>query len=320
VLKTLRSWILGRIRRALGTAQVLEQQQLFDARQEQRHFRQTQMMLALGNAITYSTLSADRLRALPVYQRCAQIIGPLSPMDVDGGVLVRIGRHHDGGYVMLEGFSRDTVDAAYSFGVGRDASWDTAIADRGIEVFLFDHTIDRLPVSHAKCHHVRTGVTGFKQDERRRTLSALIADRGHAGSRRLIMKMDVEGAEWDVFDEASPDAIAQFSQLVIEFHRLTAAAHEERRLARILRVLGKLNQTHQCVHVHANTNVPRPPIWIGPLVLPDALEATFIRRDEVPGRLRPTRRQFPDAIDEPSNPSSPGLHLGRFTADAPDHL
>jgi hypothetical protein len=315
VLRRLVSTIVRLLRRAQGTAQLFEQQRLLDARQERRHFRQTQMLLALGNAVTYSTMSREQLRALPIYQRCAQIVRLLSPMDVEGAGFTRLGRRNDGGYVMLDTISADTVDAAYSFGVGHDASWEAAVAALGIDVHMFDHTIDRSPLSNPKCHHVATGVTGHNADPARRALGELIAGRGHAGARRLIMKMDVEGAEWDVFDQAPAEVIEQFSQLVIEFHRLTAAAHDERPLARMLRVLGKLHQTHQCVHVHANTNVPRAPVWIGSMVLPDALEATYVRRADVAGRLTRTSRQFPAALDQPSNAASPGLHLGTFTAD-----
>jgi hypothetical protein len=304
--------ILNLLRRALGTAQVLEAQRLLEERNERRHHRQTQMLLALGNAVTCSTAAREQLEALPAYQRSAQIIGLLTPMDVEGGQFARVGKPNDGGYLMLDGFGSDSVDAAFSFGVGHDASWETAIADRGIDVYMFDHTIDRSPVSHAKCHHIRSGVTGTRQDAGRRALVELVAECGHAASRRLIMKMDVEGAEWDVFDHASSAVIDQFSQLVIEFHRLTAATHDERPLARMVRVLEKLNHTHQCVHVHANTNVPRPPVWMGSLVLPDALEATYVRRADFAGRLRMSTRQFPTALDQPSTASGPALYLGSF--------
>ena len=309
----LRRWCLQLLRRTVGTAQLLEHQQIADARNERRHQHQKRALIALGNAVTYAAAAGAQLAGSTAYRRCSQIIRRLEPRDVEGGQYVRLGRKNDGGYVMLNGFSSGSVDAALSFGIGNDASWDRAIGDRGIPVLMFDHTIERAPIAHPNCRHIRTGVTGHKAVARRRTLPELIAEGGRAESRRLLLKMDVEGAEWDVFDQAPAAVLDQFSQMVIEFHHLTLAVHDERPLARVLRVLDKLNQTHQCVHVHANTNVSRMPVWIGRLVLPDALEVTYVRRTEFAGRLRPCTRQFPTPIDQPSVAGDPELYLGTFS-------
>jgi len=40
------------------------------------------------------------------------------------------------------------MDACYSLGVGEDVSCDQGIAERGIPVFLHDHTVDALPGKH----------------------------------------------------------------------------------------------------------------------------------------------------------------------------
>ena len=52
-------------------------------------------------------------------------------------------REGDGGYVVGDIFSPDQVDACYSLGVGSDVSCDRAIANCGIPVFLYDHTVGR---------------------------------------------------------------------------------------------------------------------------------------------------------------------------------
>ena len=59
---------------------------------------------------------------------------------------IRLGRDGDGGYVMLDDFSG--VSSALSFGIETDCSWDTAIAERGIEVHQYDHTVDGPPTDH----------------------------------------------------------------------------------------------------------------------------------------------------------------------------
>lgn|SRR5262245_19511311 len=75
-------------------------------------------------------------------------------MNAAGSSYVRVGNNYDGLYVMLDDFARTAVDAAYSFGIVDDAPSEEAVASRGIDVFIYDHTIRRLPKQHAKCHYV----------------------------------------------------------------------------------------------------------------------------------------------------------------------
>ncbi len=299
----LRQKFLSFSRRLLGTEQILK-------RQEQQQQYQLKMLFILGNALKYSLADPEKVKTTTAYKRCAEIVSLLSPMDVKGQNYVRVGRDCDGGYVMLDDFQKEKVDAAYSFGIGGDASWDEAIANRGIDVFMFDHLIDRLPKRHLKFHYFKTGVTGYERGTNLKTLSELIAENGHATRKNLIMKMDVEGREWDIFKEAASEVIGQFSQLVVEFHGLSSAAYGQKHLS-IVNVLKKINQTHQSIHVHAN-NISAP-LWIGKLVLPDLLEVTYIRRADVKDKLIANIRQFPTEIDRPNFEGWPDLYLGNFS-------
>ena len=67
--------------------------------------------------------------------------------------LLRIGRAYDGGYVMVDDFDNCV---AYSFGISDDVSWDFDIAKRGIDVYMYDHTIDSLPVYDERFHFFKT--------------------------------------------------------------------------------------------------------------------------------------------------------------------
>jgi len=310
MLRAIRTSMLRLYRRMLGTWQLYEKQELFDWRNKRRHDRQMATLLKLGNALAYSQADPDTIKATALYRRCAAIVALLTPMDPDGAAFVRVGRDHDGGYVMVDRLQPDIVEAAYGFGIATDTSWDEAIAARGIDVYMFDHTIKVLPAGLPRCRAFATGITGRRKGPALRTLSELLAEHGHAASRRLIMKMDVEGSEWDVFDEAASEVLDQFSQIVVEYHDLTAAVYSAALLEKVRGVLTKLNRTHQSVHVHANGL--RLPLWVGPLVLPDILEVTYVRRTDWEGRLSPSRRLFPTDLDMPSDEGSPDIYLGRF--------
>lgn len=187
---------------------------------------------------------------------------------------VRIGRHNDGGYVMLDDF--EGRSAAYSIGIADDVSWDRDIAARGLDVYMYDHTIEGLPEENERFHFSRTGI-GTKtdaDDPLLRTLPEMMADNGHLDAYGMILKIDVEGAEWAVLGELDEEILKHFSQIVFEFHGLTDMKNE----GIIRTAMEKLNRTHQLVHLHANNFGTYR--LLGGAVLPELLEGTYLLRDE----------------------------------------
>ena len=89
----------------------------------------------------------------PAYRRFSRLHGLLHLQDVAEGQLIRTGRPHDGGYLMLDEFKPGMI--AYSFGICDDVSWDKSMVERGIECFMYDHTIERLPEEHHLFHWPR---------------------------------------------------------------------------------------------------------------------------------------------------------------------
>lgn len=308
MLKILRQKFLRFFRRLLGTEQILENQYL-------QYSQQRLLLLMAYSFLKYSLIDPNKVKTTTAYKRCAEIISLLLPMDVKEGKYIRVGRKGDGGYVMLDNFQKEKVTAAYSFGIGDNVSWDEAIARCGIDVFMFDHTIDRLPKHHPRFHYFKTGVTGYQKRSHLKTLGELIVENGHTTHKNLILKMDVEGSEWDVFSETKSDVINQFSQIVVEFHGLSLAVNDQKYLS-IVNVLKKINQTHQSIHVHANSF--SVPLWIGEFVLPSEPEVTYIRRTDVKDKLIANTRQFPTALDYPNFANMSEIYLGSFSGDLGD--
>ncbi|MFC1694667.1 FkbM family methyltransferase [Pseudomonadota bacterium] len=302
-------------RRLLGTELILQNQRALKRELDYQHNQLgvlRQLLLKANSLSEYSLMDLSHVKDTPMYKLCAETVSLLSPMDVEGGTYIRMGKNFDGGYIMLDCFHRQNVDAAYSFGISNDVSWDEAVADRGIEVFMFDHTIAQLPKLHPNFHYFKTGLTGHQKEPNLKTLSKLLTENGHEKCRNLILKMDIEGAEWDVFDETPSVVIQQFSQIVVELHGLVPE-REANDSSLILKVLKKINETHQSVHVHANTGGSS--LWTGDLVLPNLIEVTFIRRRDFEGKLVKNKRRFPTEIDQPTLAGSPDLDLGTFSID-----
>lgn len=218
-----------------------------------------------------------------------------------GQELVRIGSSHDGGYIMLDDFSGGI---AYSFGIANEVSWDSDMTSRGYDVFMYDHTIDGLPEEKPHFHWSKLGIAdGVTRDDRLKTLEELISRNGHEGKRDMILKMDVEGAEWGFLESVKPETLSQFSQITFEIHSIINPSNPEL----LLNGLRKLNNTHQLVHLHANNLSCY--ITAGGKTFCNDLEASYVLRSKytfVPDY----DVNLPLKLDTPNEPESPELELG----------
>ncbi|HEX2941859.1 MAG TPA: FkbM family methyltransferase [Rhodopila sp.] len=235
----------------------------------------------------------------------------LRPQAVIGIGKRRIGGSHDGGYVMLDDF--DGIDIAYSLGIGPDVSWDLALAERGAFVYQYDHTVPEVPSAHPRFQHIRTGISHsdtLSPDLRR--LDTLMRSNGDGRRSDMILKIDIEGHEWDALDALDTAVFAQFRQIVAEFHGLRLLRVPSFR-ERAYRLFLKLQQTHQVVHVHGNnfSGMQR----VGGIDIPDCLELTYVARDRY--RFVPAEETLPGALDAPNDPARPDLPLGFLSSNAP---
>lgn len=293
------------LRRILGTEQIF--QQLERELIAQRH------TIERTNAyLEFATIDEARFKASNKYQHFNQFISILEPMDVADAKYRRVGRDYDGGYVMLDDFCLENVESAYSFGINDDVSWDRDMANMGIDVYMYDHTIEKLPESNPHFHFFREGVTGDSKEKGLQTLSNLVRRNGHEASKNLILKMDIEGCEWNVLQATPSAVIAQFTQIVIELHDLdpTRSSGE---LSHMISALEKLNQTHQSIHVHANGL--NGVTWLGESALPKTLEVTYIRKEDYKNRLVQNTRTFPTEYDRPNAPWLNDIYLGPFAVE-----
>ena len=160
---------------------------------------------------------------------------------------VSLGTEYGGWSVSPSGLGPDSV--VYSAGIGTDISFDLALIDRyGVTVRAFDPTpgsigwlqTQQLPprfkwqqvglagydgeasffppdnpafISHTMLPRESGGGRAIRVDVRR--LSTLMRDLGH--DRLDVLKMDIEGAEYDVIDDIVASGV-HIDQLLIEFH------------------------------------------------------------------------------------------------------
>ena len=194
------------------------------------------------------------------------------PKHVVGKKKILIGEKKDGGYVLLDDFK--DIKIAYSFGISYNIHFDKELADKGIDVYMYDHTITHLRYNNPKFHWKKIGISGIKNEkENLKTLEHLIIENGHTKEKNMILKIDVEHSEWNSILDLKDDILKQFKYIAIEFHFRTEKLGEL-----YYNVLKKLAKTHQSFYFRCNGSRSKI-IAFGNNRICKALEVTYIIKE-----------------------------------------
>lgn len=132
------------------------------------------------------------------------------------------------------------------------------------------------------------------------TLPALLAQvRGGNAACRVLVKMDIEGGEYEVL-RAAADALDGVTGLAIEFHDLAG------NWSRFRDIMALLQPRFHIAHVHGNNNDG----VITASGVPETLEITLVNRRVGPPDPPPSSAVYPIAgLDFPNRPRRPDLAL-----------
>ena len=171
----------------------------------------------------------------------------LQPIALTNCQLERFGEAHDGGYLMC-GNLLGQVQSVYSYGIAGYDKWGCDISTK-LKVRLhqydcFNTTQPACPggdmVFHAECVD---GVTRAEEGRYFDTINNQFAKNGDS-VKRIAMKIDVEGAEWDSFFLAPDDVFDQIDQMAVEFHGVQDEKYQA--------VVQRLKEFFYIAHIHFN--------------------------------------------------------------------
>ena len=225
-----------------------------------------------------------------------QLFDALRPVVLSKCRLQRFGEANDGGYLLCANLLAG-ARAGYSYGIDGYDQWGCDVSTRlHVPVHEYDCFNPKVPVCqtgrtifHSEC----VGIGPASEDGRLfDSVAGQLTKNGDA-ARHVVMKMDVEGAEWDSLLALPDEMLERIDQLTIELHGVGDEKY--------VRVVQRLKRLFHVAHIHFNnfscrTGLDPFPSW--------AYEVLFVnRRLDTEDPSRTPRPLLP--IDARNNLGSP---------------
>jgi hypothetical protein len=191
----------------------------------------------------------------------------------------RIGPEFDAGYV---GKSRPLPTLLISGGAGKNIDFELELAQYGVEVHIFDHTLSKLPKQHENIVHHRNALCGEKRRIRKSiSLQTTLEVSNQRNHQQIWLKLDIEGDEWALLAE-NLEVLGKFEQVFIEFHdtyKLSNATFRDD----FTNIFQYLNSKFDLISISSNN-------WqgmtnFGKSFIPTTFEVTFVKKNKVKPRL-----------------------------------
>lgn len=227
------------------------------------------------------------------------LIKKLYPMKTDKE-LIRLGPNGDGGYLVPNDF--EGIEACFSPGVSLISGFEKDCANMGMKTFLADKSVEKPAETHELFSFVKKYIGAYNNDDFM-TLDSWVSNSLEDQNSELILQIDIEGYEYEVFLSASEHLMNRFRIITAEFHFLDCFWSKPFfGLART--TFEKILKTHTCVHIHPNN--------CGGIVnkkglkIPKLMEFTFLRNDRI--SFSESAKSFPHKLDY-NNTDFPDLLL-----------
>lgn len=238
------------------------------------------------------SLVIDKLKVYKTYDK----MGPIA--------LKRIGRDHDGGYVVPEKALKE-ADVLFGYGIADDISFEESFSDiYNKPSYGFDCGTKHISTKNKKCKFISQCIgtdeflyKGQKSSETVKTFREQIKE-FHVEERNIFIKMDIEGAEYQAIDSVLKHS-QNITGIAIEVHFTDAP-----QILKLIDLLTKINKEFKLVHIHANNSGGKPfrtPNLDG--TLPRVLELSYINNNLIEKFEISENQKFPKEIDMVNVPS-----------------
>ena len=190
--------------------------------------------------------------------------------------LIKIGQGNDGTYFLPD----DLNGIAYCFspGVSDVCDFELTLANNyGIKSFMIDYTVDHPPVNHELFDFEKLFLSDTNE-ENKISLDKWIENKIPNYDEDLLLQMDIEGSEFDIFNNIPDEYLQKFRIIVVEFHFLNNLILKNK-FEKINNSFQKLFKFFYIVHAHPNNAGMLTEFH--DMIIPNTLEITFIRKDRL---------------------------------------
>lgn len=198
---------------------------------------------------------------------------------------IRVGNNYDGGYV-LPTISLHDCSICVSYGLGGNITFENQVIKSGMKVIGFDIVLQEDSPAWAS----QKELISYKD---------LVDVVGIIGHNKILLKVDVEGAEWGFIDSMD---MRHFSENI---HTFALEIHFYNKPSFIpVTVFDKIFESHYLVHIHANNHS-----YTYDDGVPHVIELTFINKS-VSGFIGIDNGTFPTpGLDFPCCPKGPDVMI-----------
>lgn len=262
----------------------------------------------MNQRLTSSLKKVPGLRAVVHWNRLRirtrktrALLQSLRPLSTDKK-LIRFGPDGDGGYLIPDDMAG--IRTCFSPGVSFVSGFEKDCADLGMHVFLADASVDGPAEAHALFSFTKKFIGGTARDGFI-TLDEWVSRSVADANSDLILQIDIEGYEYEVFLSTSDALMHRFRIIVAEFHLLDELVSVwSDRYKEIIRTFQKILRSHACVHIHPNNCCGS--VKTNGMEIPKVMEFTFLRKDRFGHSEYET--SFPHELDA-DNTGKPPLVL-----------
>jgi hypothetical protein len=232
-------------------------------------------------------------------KRVNQVLNLIQPQPTDLTLAYRFGSRNDGGYVLVNDLTNS--DFLISMGIADDVNFEIDLSRLISGCHLYDDSIEKLPMYVENSVFFKERIGGYGNTS--------ITDAINKVDPKLdlLLKIDIEGSEWEALVNLEPKELGKFRQIVVEYHWLEKILNDDD-YPKILEVLEKMNQSHFVLNSHPNNN--GDVLNIENILLPSVIEVSYLRKNDYQVIYNPTNfLEILEPLNSPCNSEYPEVYL-----------
>lgn len=205
--------------------------------------------------------------------------------------LVRFGSEFDGGYILVDKDYNDSF--LISAGISNNNDFEVDFANHGGTGHQIDYSVKAAPLAHSSLTFSPSRFVGEGKERENFDVSLDQVYLEHIDSTRFaasrnVLKMDIEGAEWEILETSK--SIGKFDQILLELHyldRLAKPTFQKSYFDSLEKLLGEFFP----VAIAGNNCCGF--VTLGGFSLPRVIEMTLLNRKNYPqhGQMTPSANQ-----------------------------